>query len=100
MATRNAERYLGPLLESLARQTRAPAELVVHDDASEDGTVAMLEAFAARAPFPRGGGGAAGGGGSGARGGRWPRSVRPQGPACCPASTEARSRAGSKARDG
>jgi glycosyltransferase involved in cell wall biosynthesis len=52
MATRNGERYLGPLLESLARQTRAPAELVVHDDASVDGTVAILEAFAARAPFP------------------------------------------------
>src|SRR2546423_9801109 len=52
MATRNAGRHLTPLLDSLARQTRLPAELVVHDDGSEDGTVAMLETFAAHAPFP------------------------------------------------
>src|SRR5918997_5604582 len=52
MATRNGERYLAPLLESLARQTRPPAELVVHDDASEDRTVAILEEFRERAPFP------------------------------------------------
>ncbi|MEA2430717.1 MAG: hypothetical protein QOI19_1190 [Thermoleophilaceae bacterium] len=52
MATRNGERYLGPLLDSLARQTHRPIELVVHDDASEDATIEMLEAFDARAPFP------------------------------------------------
>jgi O-antigen/teichoic acid export membrane protein/glycosyltransferase involved in cell wall biosynthesis len=51
LTTHNGERFLEPLLESLARQTRLPDELVVHDDHSHDATVAMLEAFAARAPF-------------------------------------------------
>lgn len=52
LATHDAERYLPALLESLARQTRPPQELVVSDDASTDGTVELLEAFAATAPFP------------------------------------------------
>ena len=52
MAVRNGERYLQPLLDSLLRQTRAPLELVVTEDASEDSTPAMLDAFAAAAPFP------------------------------------------------
>jgi glycosyltransferase involved in cell wall biosynthesis len=52
MTTHNSERYLEPMLESIARQTRVPDELVVRDDASRDSTVAMLEAFAERAPFP------------------------------------------------
>jgi glycosyltransferase involved in cell wall biosynthesis len=39
------------LLESLARQTLLPYELVAHDDASEDATVSLLEAFAREAPF-------------------------------------------------
>jgi glycosyltransferase involved in cell wall biosynthesis len=52
MTTRNAERYVTPLLASLTSQTRLPAELVVHDDASEDGTMQILEAFAGHAPFP------------------------------------------------
>jgi len=51
MATYNGERYLPEMLESLAAQTRTPDELVVRDDASEDGTVGILHAFARRVPF-------------------------------------------------
>jgi glycosyltransferase involved in cell wall biosynthesis len=51
MATYNGERYLPEMLESLAAQTRPPDELVVRDDASEDGTVGILHAFARRVPF-------------------------------------------------
>jgi glycosyltransferase involved in cell wall biosynthesis len=51
MATYNGERYLPEMLESLAAQTRPPDEMVVRDDASEDGTVGILHAFARRVPF-------------------------------------------------
>ncbi|HET7430221.1 MAG TPA: glycosyltransferase [Nocardioides sp.] len=51
MATYNGERHLPEMLETLAAQTRPPDELVVRDDASQDGTVAILQAFARRAPF-------------------------------------------------
>ena len=51
MATYNGERFLPEMLESLAAQTRRPDELVVRDDASEDGTVGILHAFARRVPF-------------------------------------------------
>jgi len=51
MATYNGERFLPAMLESLAAQTRPPDELVVRDDASEDGTVGILHAFARRVPF-------------------------------------------------
>jgi glycosyltransferase involved in cell wall biosynthesis len=52
LATYNGERYLGAQLESLAGQTLLPSELVVSDDRSEDGTVALVEEFGRRAPFP------------------------------------------------
>ena len=52
MATYNGERYLDAQLESLAEQTRRPAELVVCDDQSTDGTRQVVRAFARRAPFP------------------------------------------------
>lgn len=52
MATYNGERFLQEQLESLARQRRLPDELVVSDDGSSDGTLAILEAFAARSSFP------------------------------------------------
>lgn len=52
LATFNSERFLGQQLESLVRQTRPPDELVVGDDGSTDQTHAILQAFAARAPFP------------------------------------------------
>jgi glycosyltransferase involved in cell wall biosynthesis len=51
MATYNGEAHLAEQLDSLAAQTRPPDELVVRDDGSEDGTVAMLHAFARRARF-------------------------------------------------
>jgi len=52
MATYNGERYLPEMLDSLARQTRLPDELVVRDDGSTDGTLAVVADFAARARFP------------------------------------------------
>lgn len=52
LATCNGARYLPALLDSLTAQRLPPHELVASDDASDDGTVALLESFAARAPFP------------------------------------------------
>jgi len=52
LCTYNGAAYLPDQLASIAAQTRAPDELVVRDDASEDDTPAVIEAFAARAPFP------------------------------------------------
>jgi len=51
MATYNGERHLPEMLASLAAQTQRPDELVIRDDASEDGTVGILHAFARRMPF-------------------------------------------------
>jgi glycosyltransferase involved in cell wall biosynthesis len=51
MATYDGQDHLLDQLESIARQTRPPDELVVCDDGSRDETVATLESFAARAPF-------------------------------------------------
>jgi hypothetical protein len=51
LATFHGERHLPEQLASLARQTRLPDELVVVDDASTDGTIEVVERFAARAPF-------------------------------------------------
>ena len=52
LATYNGSRFLEEQLESLAKQTHLPAELVVGDDQSTDGTVAILERFAVTVPFP------------------------------------------------
>jgi glycosyltransferase involved in cell wall biosynthesis len=52
IATYRGERFLLPQLESIAAQTRLPDELVVCDDGSTDGTIAILERFATTAPFP------------------------------------------------
>ncbi len=52
LATLNGERFLRPLLESLAHQTIRPRELVVGDDGSQDGTPEIVSEFARRAPFP------------------------------------------------
>lgn len=46
LATRNSARYLGDMLDSLARQTFDDFHLVVSDDASRDETVAMVQARA------------------------------------------------------
>jgi glycosyltransferase involved in cell wall biosynthesis len=51
MATYNGTRYLPEQLDSFSRQTRAPHELVVYDDASTDETLAVLDEFALRSAF-------------------------------------------------
>jgi glycosyltransferase involved in cell wall biosynthesis len=52
MATYNGASYIWDQLRSLANQEMLPAELVVCDDLSTDGTIELLEAFARDAPFP------------------------------------------------
>ena len=52
MTTCNGERYITEQLDSIARQTRVPDELVVCDDRSDDRTTALVEEFSRRAPFP------------------------------------------------
>jgi glycosyltransferase involved in cell wall biosynthesis len=52
LATHNGEEYLAAQLESLAKQTRLPTELVIVDDCSGKRTMEAIEAFAERAPFP------------------------------------------------
>lgn len=52
MATYNGAPFIDDQLDSIERQTRRPAELIVCDDQSTDDTVAHVERFAARAPFP------------------------------------------------
>lgn len=52
LCTYNGAEFLAEQLESLAAQCLLPDELVVCDDASPDGTVAILGEFAAGAPFP------------------------------------------------
>jgi hypothetical protein len=51
LATFDGERWLGPLLASLADQETLPDELVVQDDRSSDGTFEILRRFASSAPF-------------------------------------------------
>lgn len=51
MATYNGARYLREQLDSFAAQHLLPDELVVCDDCSTDQTVAILNEFAATAPF-------------------------------------------------
>lgn len=52
MCTYNGAAYVAEQLESLARQTRLPDELVVCDDNSSDETLEIVEDFARRAAFP------------------------------------------------
>jgi len=51
MTTFNGGPFVAPQLESFVEQRRRPDQLVVCDDGSSDGTVAVVESFAARAPF-------------------------------------------------
>lgn len=44
----NAERFIGSTLEALAAQTYGSLEVLVSDDASDDGTAGICERFAAR----------------------------------------------------
>src|SRR5688500_1720476 len=52
LASYNGERYIGGQLDSIARQTRVPGELVIFDDASTDATPRIVQDFARRAHFP------------------------------------------------
>lgn len=52
MCTYNGEKYVAEQLESMAAQTRLPAELIICDDRSKDSTREIIEKFAASAPFP------------------------------------------------
>lgn len=52
LCTYNGKAFLPAQLASLERQVRPPEELVVRDDGSTDGTMEVLEEFAANAPFP------------------------------------------------
>lgn len=51
MATYNGAAYLQEQLDSFLAQTRLPDELVITDDCSTDGTLEIIERFAASAPF-------------------------------------------------
>lgn len=52
MCTYNGERYLEEQVASILGQTRPPDEIVVHDDRSTDGTVAVLERLARNSAVP------------------------------------------------
>lgn len=52
MCTYNGADFLPAQLESIARQTRPPDEIVVCDDASTDETRALLESFARNSSVP------------------------------------------------
>lgn len=52
MGTYNGARYLREQLKSISAQDYAPKELIVGDDGSTDDTIAILEDFARRSPFP------------------------------------------------
>ena len=52
LCTCNGECFLSEQLDSLLEQTLMPQELIVCDDASEDGTLTILESFVRRASFP------------------------------------------------
>ena len=52
LCTYNGASYLAEQLESIARQSRRPDELIVCDDRSGDVTPDLVRAFAANAPFP------------------------------------------------
>ena len=52
MATFNGARYIRNQLDSLAKQSLLPCELVVCDDQSKDDTLGIVRDFAREAPFP------------------------------------------------
>lgn len=52
LCTHNGDPFLKELLDSVAAQTLRPAELIVCDDASSDGTLDILKNFARHASFP------------------------------------------------
>jgi glycosyltransferase involved in cell wall biosynthesis len=52
MCTYNGGKYLQEQLDSITQQTRLPDELIICDDDSTDGTICIIETFAASASFP------------------------------------------------
>lgn len=52
MATFNGEQFISEQLDSIAKQTYPPAELIVSDDASADKTIEIVKNFAKTVPFP------------------------------------------------
>lgn len=52
MCTYNGSKFVQEQLESIARQSRRPVELIVIDDRSTDTTVELVREFAKTAPFP------------------------------------------------
>ncbi|MCJ2058272.1 glycosyltransferase family 2 protein [Methylobacterium sp. J-048] len=52
MATFNGGQFIAEQLDSIARQTHPPTELIVSDDASTDETIKIVRNFATTAPFP------------------------------------------------
>jgi hypothetical protein len=52
LCTYNGSRYLQEQLDSIARQSRRPDELIIRDDVSTDDTVEIARRFAKTAPFP------------------------------------------------
>ena len=44
----NAERFVGEAIESALSQSPAPAEVIVVDDGSDDGSVGVSESFGER----------------------------------------------------
>jgi glycosyltransferase involved in cell wall biosynthesis len=51
LATYNGQRFIREQLDSLAAQEYLPAELIISDDASSDGTLAIADQFSKTAPF-------------------------------------------------
>jgi glycosyltransferase involved in cell wall biosynthesis len=49
----NSERFIGEALESILRQRAAPAEMIVVDDGSTDGTAAIVAGFGNRVQYVR-----------------------------------------------
>ena len=52
MSTYNGRPWVTEQIESLARQTLLPAELIVTDDNSTDGTIETIQEFVSKLPFP------------------------------------------------
>lgn len=52
MATYNGENFIREQLDSLARQTLLPTEIVITDDGSTDSTLEIIDHFCRTAPFP------------------------------------------------
>lgn len=52
LCTFNGENYLKEQLDSISNQTRVPDELIVCDDASQDGTLSIIKEYAQHSKFP------------------------------------------------